>query len=434
MVHELRFDDADAPPRQGLVERILSGEVFVARGALQHFGLFDMLFNASLEGVRRRVGDEAARLAAEKGFERIHEWVSPADIPAMTDAVYAAVAPVAAPFLRRFVKGVFPEASTLYYEETPNVRFHIPYDLAIAHNRAYRDFAKRYGEGKIAAHGPHRDSWLDCPSNGVNLWFAIGPVRHGNGLTIYESNYRGEYKYKRSGDIADGERLDKPTTFELAPGDAIFFHTDHLHGSELNRTDETRFVISFRMTFGKPHFPNRHFHRYVNADLAASPFKALAHVPAMIQPSYARSLVRRMREKLDPPRGDEPAATPEALGVERNGLYYVPLADLPVGRVRGVTETICVARLSEDACIALTRRCPHSGGDFANGWVDGDSVVCPWHNLPFNAWSGRSPCRNLAPARRIECKLVGGEVVIDPKAVIGASAAPAGKAPRLTKG
>jgi nitrite reductase/ring-hydroxylating ferredoxin subunit len=317
--------------------------------------------------------------------------------------------------------GAFPDVKHFYFEDTPNVRFHIPYDLARAYSSSFREFAKAYGEGKIAAHGPHRDSWLDCPANGANLWFAIGPVRRGNGLTVYEDDYDRSFRWQSSGDIADGERLHKPATFDLAPGDGVLFHTDQVHGSELNRTNETRFVISFRITFDRPYFPNRHFHRYVHSGWTRSWLGPLAHVPAMAQTSYVRSLIRRAREKIGGSATDQLPREPETLGEEREGIVYVPVADVPVGEVRGVAAGLCVARLSEDRCVAFARRCPHSGADLANGWIDGDSIVCPWHNMPFDASSGRPPCKKLPPIRRVACRIEGEEIVIEP--VVAPSAA-----------
>jgi nitrite reductase/ring-hydroxylating ferredoxin subunit len=419
MFTEYRFDDASVQNAGDVIDRALTGEVFVIRNALQHFELLQPLIDAALKGIAQSVGAEAAERAKTEGFHHIHKWVSPLQIPAMTEAVYDEVRPLAPAFLRKFIGQAFPQTPTLYYEETPNVRFHIPYDLAAAHNDKFREFAKDYGEGKIAAHGPHRDSWLDCPDNGVNMWFAIAPIRTGNGLTVYEKDYGRDFKHKWGGDVADGQRLHKPYTFDLAPGDCVLFHTDQMHGSELNRTDETRFAISFRMSFGKPNFPNRHFHRYVNADMAESSLHGLAHIPAMIQPSYPRSLVRRIREKLSgPPPADLPADAPEQIGVERDGKFHVALSEVPVGAIRGVSPALCVARISENEVIAVTRRCPHSGGDIANGWVDGDSVVCPWHNLPFSKRTGRSPCKSIPALRRVRCEIAGDEIVIEPKQIV----------------
>lgn len=426
--HDLRFDEGEGLNRQGLSRRIVDGEVFVFREALQHFNLMEMWTNAALRGITKSVGKDAADRAVAEGFNHIHEWVDPGDIPAMTDAVYDEIAPLAAQFLDTFMGGAFPDVNGYYYEETPNVRFHIPYDLAQAHKKKFNDFAKDHGQGKIAAHGPHRDSWLDCPSNGLNLWFAIGRIRPGNGMTIYPENYEGEFKFQRSGDIADGQKLNKTMTFDLHPGDVIMFHTDHVHGSELNRTDETRFAISCRLSVEKPVFPQMHIAPYLNSNWKrSSALGPLAKLPAMMQPSYVTSLALRARNKLIPSMapGEPEIDPPEVIGTKTGDVIEVALADLPVGSVRGASAALCVARLSETDVVALTRRCPHAGGDLANGWVDGDAVVCPWHNLPFDSDSGRSACATLPKLKRVAARIEGDKVIIEPKTVINSDDGPA---------
>ena len=418
--HDFRFDEGEGRNRERLADRIVKGEVFVFREALQAFGLYDLWKQAALRGVAKSVGQEAADRAEREGFQHIHEWVAATDIPKMTDAVYAEIEPTAQMFLDKFMGGAFPGIRQFYFERTPNVRFHIPYDVAQAHKKEFNAFAKTHGQGKIAAHGPHRDSWLDCPSNGMNLWFAMGRIRPRNEMTIYPENYKGDYKFKRSGDIADGQKLNKTWTFDLHPGDVIMFHTDHVHGSELNRTDETRFAISCRLSVEKPVFPQLHFHDYVNSNWnRSSVLKPFAGVPAKLAPSYFASIVKRARNKISPP-GEPEAPAPEAIGVKVGDTYEVALKDVKVGEVRGVTAALAVARLAEDKVYAMTRRCPHAGGDIANGWVDGENVVCPWHNLPYNAETGASACKSLSKLKRVAAEIVGDKIVIDPKKVLNA--------------
>ena len=429
--HDLRFDQGEGAAREGLSDRILKGEVFVFREALQAFGLYDMWRDASLRGIEKSVGKEAAERARRDGFHRIHEWVAAKDVPAMTDAVYAEIEPLTHEFLDRFMHGAFPGITDFYYERTPNVRFHIPYDLTQEHKKAYNEFAKGHGQGKIAAHGPHRDSWLDCPSNGLNLWFAMDRIRPGNGMTIYPGDYEGDHVFQRSGNIADGQKLNKNWTFDLFPGDVLMFHTDHVHGSVLNHTDETRFAISCRLSVDKPVFPQLHHHTYVNSKWnSSSVLKPLADLPAMMQPSYVSSFAKRLRNKLVPALapGEPDPLPPEMIGTKVGNTYEVALSDLDVGSVRGVSAALCVARLSEDTVVALTRRCPHQGGDLANGWVDGDTVVCPWHSLPFDAASGKSACQSLPKLKRVACEMRGDKVIIDPKTVLNGDDGSAGAA------
>ena len=420
---DIGFEEWAAESRNNIAKRIVDGEVFLLRGALQHFGLYQLWHDATIRGITKSVGKEAAERAEKDGFHRIHEWVAAGDIPRMTDAVFKEVEPTAQTFLDTFMFGAFPGISSFYYERTPNVRFHIPYDIAQEHKKSFNEFAKDHGSGKIVAHGPHRDSWLHCPSNGMNLWFAMGRIRPGNGLTVYSGDYEGDYIHQLSGDIADGQKLHKTDTFDMMPGDVVIFHTDHVHGSELNRLDETRFAISCRLSIERPEFPLLHFHDYVHSTWNRSQLlRPVASVPAKMQASYVSSLAARARNKLLPalaPKEPE-APTPEVIGTRNGDVIEVALADLPVGEIRGVSNAICVARLSDDHIVALTRRCPHAGGDIANGWVDGDNVVCPWHNLPFSTKTGASNCKSLAKLRMLKCKIDGDTLFVNVKEVINA--------------
>lgn len=40
---------------------------------------------------------------------------------------------------------------------------------------------------------------------------------------------------------------------------------------------------------------------------------------------------------------------------------------------------------------ATSPLCPHEDGPLAEGWLEGDAVVCPWHGFDFELNTGR--CR-----------------------------------------
>jgi 3-phenylpropionate/trans-cinnamate dioxygenase ferredoxin subunit len=390
----------------GLVPRILGGEVVVLHQVLQQVGLYDTLVNASLEGIRAAAGDETAENVRRSGFDHIHEWVMPHEIPGVTDAVYAVMAATASSVLARFIPRVFPDAGDHYFERSPNVRFHIPYDLAAPQRRDFEQFARRRGDGKITAHGPHRDPWVDCPDNAINVWIAFGPVQRGNGLTVFTEDYRTPFAFV-DGYVEPRTRLHRPLTFDLRPGDAVLFHGNHLHGSELNRTDRTRYVVSYRLTFGKPHYPHGHYHHYLHAKLAVGRFRRLAGIPQNLQASFFRYQFRRLRNVIagsgKMTGADASAAPSPALPAAGGGP--IPLADFPVESVRLVAPSVCVARLDEDRFVAVDRYCPHMGGDLAAGWIDEGRLVCPLHNLPFDLSTGASPCRTFQPLRRFPCEV-----------------------------
>lgn len=371
-----------------VIARVLAGEVIVARNCMAGTGLFEEMMEDAVTAIRGHMGEEVTAAILNVGFERVHEIVSPDQIPAMTDAIYRVVEAKAAAYLTRLMPAVFG-CDTYFYEAIPNVRFHIPYESARKHAGLYKTFAKTRGEGKLTAHGPHRDSWLDCPDNGANVWIAFGRVCKGNGLTVFTKQYRETQSFTEKGSVTDEVAMTEPLTFDLEPGDCILFHTDHLHGSELNRTNETRFVISFRVTFDKPHFPREHYHGYRHSGLAAGPLKFLAPLPSILQPSFVRSSFRRAAKRLF-----KTHATP-ALGAAKGPPAPVFAASLNIGEIRPIDSKTCVARLDDGTIVGFGRRCPHEGADLAKGFVAGSRIICPWHNLPFDAASGHSPCTGL---------------------------------------
>ncbi|MGH7324981.1 MAG: Rieske (2Fe-2S) protein [Candidatus Rokuibacteriota bacterium] len=68
--------------------------------------------------------------------------------------------------------------------------------------------------------------------------------------------------------------------------------------------------------------------------------------------------------------------------------------EIPVGRGRLVeTNGHLVAVFNAgggrfSACGAI---CPHEDGPLADGWLEGDVVVCPWHGFDYELQTGR--CR-----------------------------------------
>ncbi|MBK5294030.1 MAG: Rieske 2Fe-2S domain-containing protein [Acidobacteriia bacterium] len=412
-----------AGPVEGLVGRILRGEIFVLRGGLQRLGLFDALVQASLEGIGRAAGDDIARKVEQGGFERVHEWVEPADIPALTDAVYRIMVPLAHGCIRRFASIFFPDSGSYYYERNPNVRFHIPYDLAEAHRQQFDRFARQRGEGKISAHGPHRDAWVDCPSNAINVWIAMGPVQPGNGLSIFAKEYHNSFAFK-DGYLSSRAALHRPLNFSLQPGDILVFHGNHLHASELNQTGATRYVISYRITFGKPHYAHGHYHHYLHAGLAESRWSWLAGLPQNLQRSFFSYQIRRLLNKISVRRGMSGADNPAAATPYKNESKTedlpgdddsIALAGFPVGAIRAISKGACLARLGENEFAAVSRRCPHRGGDLAEGWLADGKLVCPLHNLAFDPQTGASPCTSLKPLRRFAWEVRGDRVFAGPQ-------------------
>jgi nitrite reductase/ring-hydroxylating ferredoxin subunit len=52
---------------------------------------------------------------------------------------------------------------------------------------------------------------------------------------------------------------------------------------------------------------------------------------------------------------------------------------------------LAVFNTGEGRFCAMSAICPHEDGPLAEGWLEGDVVVCPWHGFDFELATGR--CR-----------------------------------------
>ena len=62
----------------------------------------------------------------------------------------------------------------------------------------------------------------------------------------------------------------------------------------------------------------------------------------------------------------------------------------PVGEVREVEaagQMLCLANIAGEFHV-LDNLCPHRQGPLGQGWVEGQTVVCPWHAWAFDCRSG----------------------------------------------
>jgi len=69
-------------------------------------------------------------------------------------------------------------------------------------------------------------------------------------------------------------------------------------------------------------------------------------------------------------------------------------ASIPVGQgalVEGRGIAVAVFNAGAGRFYACGPICPHENGPLAEGWLEGDVVVCPWHGFDFDLGTGR--CR-----------------------------------------
>lgn len=70
------------------------------------------------------------------------------------------------------------------------------------------------------------------------------------------------------------------------------------------------------------------------------------------------------------------------------GVAEAPaVGQLKAAEVRGFS--VCVANVDGDLS-AVENWCPHRGAPLAEGWLEGGSVVCPWHSWTFSMKTGEA--------------------------------------------
>src|SRR6266702_839085 len=70
------------------------------------------------------------------------------------------------------------------------------------------------------------------------------------------------------------------------------------------------------------------------------------------------------------------------------GMAEVP-AEGQVKEAEAGGVAICLANIGGELS-ALDNVCPHRQGPLGQGWVEGESVVCPWHSWTFNVKTGQA--------------------------------------------
>jgi len=404
-----------APYPENLVERLMAGEIFVIRRCLQSLGIFDEIAETSLEGIRTAGGEDVAVDVEREGFEAIHRFADLDQIDAIIDRIYKDLARKGPRWIARIAPDLLGIKKSYYFERLPNVRIHIPYDILAANSEAMSRFAAKAGGGKLAAHPNHRDSWVGCPDNLLNVWAAVGPITEGNGLIIFPDAFSSDVAHVGAS-IAFDENPGEPLNFDLEPGDTILFHGDHLHSSVLNRTDETRHAISFRIVTEKPHFPHGHYHHYAHSSLARGPLNPLAEIPANVAWSYFETRLGWMAQKFGLSNPEKPRQNTSHAASHKimlGGKRIFSLSSLPEDSVQAITDEVCVARIGKDQLVAYARKCPHDGSDLALGTVTNGEITCPWHNLRFDPKTGASACKSLNKVRLYDVRIEGDRVTVD---------------------
>lgn len=65
-----------------------------------------------------------------------------------------------------------------------------------------------------------------------------------------------------------------------------------------------------------------------------------------------------------------------------------------------------------DEIVAYENACPHQGGPIGEGFIEGETVTCPWHAWCFDLRTGMLTLGNFARLRRFDVRVDGETVFV----------------------
>ena len=323
--------------REEAVQCAQEGDVIIIKNTLKALGLEEAVNKFFTEQYEIPLKDLAS----------IHEKKSVADILSTTKKIKQH------PFLLRLestlIQHVLSGQPEIYLELMPNLRPHIPFQLALTHEEEIENVI---GRGKMNPHGPHKDSWRFHPKNTLNVWLALTEVTSENGMIVLPDSLDYYPRFLRN-EIVPGCATypDRHYITELEPGDTLLFSAELLHGSILNQTDSTRFAFSMRCSTQIPNFHKDFMYNYVQ-----------------VQPSFSNLTRQKIFGSAD--------FSPESVQTESPSLG--PEAD-NLSIIEKTADYLII--ITEQGPRKFPRRCPHKGIDLANASLRGGKLICPQHQM-----------------------------------------------------
>jgi hypothetical protein len=273
------------------LREVLAGQIVIVAGWLRRHGMLDAVIQETFGAVADAASPHSAQEVERRGLERLHAVVPTPQVSAARTMLEARLRPVATRIVLTFAADLSRQRSPIYLGHHSGVRIMLPEQTILPHRAAFEELT-----GFMVPHDLHRDSWYNTGVNSINLWMAISRVRKGNGLVLFPDAYR-QHTRRHGGSTDLADPVGKPLRFEMEPGDILLFAGDHLHSSEPNTTDETRYVLTKRLSLGAPRYNPRGsgWVPYYDTRLLGTVLQPLASLRSRASMGYARNLTRTAR-------------------------------------------------------------------------------------------------------------------------------------------
>ncbi|HYM08845.1 MAG TPA: Rieske 2Fe-2S domain-containing protein [Terriglobales bacterium] len=363
----IRIWDIDCPlPTEVLlnnaVQHIESGDILLVRRALQRVGLWEEIQTTVWGAIGDALGHEMTARLRELGLGSMHQLLTGDQVKRCNEFAHARFNAVAEGYVPRLVREAIGHRGPGFFDQNAVIRFYVP----IAFHKSNRETLDTR-PGYTKPQGPHIDTWFGHAMSGLNLWMALEPVRRGNGLALFLTKWRSEIPHDDNCRPLRGQHFGTPVTFQMDPGDLLFFHGEHLHSSELNSTAWTRVVLTNRFSLRSPPTVPE-----ISTKWLELPTSNPAQNTVRLEDTARSYSVEEFRRLYAPASGD--------------------------GTITALDDRWCEVMTNGSRRI-VSRICPHEGGDLSAGYVENGRIYCPWHHMSFDPTTGQPPCGGIAPLR-----------------------------------
>lgn len=380
---------------ESVIPRTLAGELVIVRKGMQDLELFDQSVDLVLNSIEEVCGLDVATAVKNEGIENIHLHVSLDQV----EAVYAKARVELALKMPAVTAKTFERLGVtqdFFIHDASLIRLMMPFDVM---QSKQKEFQKHLG--KLTLHGPHHDHYQNVPVNAINTWTAVGRVDSNNGMLIYPDVW-GKNLPIENGEIRQDQYLGKPIALDMDPGDILIFHSNHMHASRINSTDETRVVLTNRICLDKPEYPDaarpqKYFlSSAFPADLdLATVFSKKGFVGN--KGKHLKTGLSKALHKTATKVGFDfikyPTETSNTIPLEPVDLKQL-VETLAVGDIAVVDEKTCATNVDGEI-ITFGRKCPHQGADLALGFIEDGKVFCPHHGLKLCLKTGAASCSSI---------------------------------------
>lgn len=388
-----------------LERRLMAGEVIVVRNGLSIGGALDRTREIIFQAIEEVAGSDVSAKAKEFGLEKVHELVDVKTIDAFHTLVTQRLRREYLPITERIVRELF-RSDKFWINYNAVMRFYVPNSVMS------KDYAKlKHKGGKLIQHGPHHDIWQNVALNAINIWMAVERVTVENGMIVFSDHF-GKILPRGGEHVRKDQYLGHPIKTVCEPGDIVLFHSQHLHGGILNRSDRTRVVVTTRFTLSPPRHPRMGAGaRYTTASAVRSGSLWREKLAVLREGLRPANLLRRIennrlvRPYLGRP-GDEGRRL-RALDPFLKKHWFQETQDrsgeqFADPNIRIVDDKTIAVRVNGKEHV-VSRTCPHQGADLARGYVCNDLLHCPWHDQPFDPVSGQAvgKCAGLKALRSV---------------------------------